>query len=78
MTEEQRIDLQRTQVEPAAGIWACPNCGRRIQVITDSDQPLVQPFVCACGTPMEPGEEHFEVGRDEATESAQVHRVSDV
>jgi hypothetical protein len=78
---EERADLQRdvqrSQVEPVAGIWACPNCGRRIQVITDSEQPKVQPFTCVCGTPMAPGEEHFEVGHDEATENAETRRVPD-
>ena len=82
MTREQRAGLkrevERTQVEPVAGIWACPNCGRRIQEITESAVTKVQPFTCVCGTPMEPGEEHYEVGHDEATEESQAVRTRDV
>jgi hypothetical protein len=55
---ERTREIQETQVEPAAGIWVCPNCGRRIQLISDSDVAMKQPFTCVCGTPMEPGEEH--------------------
>jgi len=51
-------DIRRTQVEPTAGIWRCNHCGRRIQVITESDHAKVQAFTCVCGTPMVPGEEH--------------------
>lgn len=51
-------EIRETQLEPVAGIWRCPNCERRIQVMTDSDVPKVQAFVCVCGAKMEPGEEH--------------------
>ena len=53
-------DRNRDEVEirPVAGIWACHNCGRRIQVITESEQEKLQPFICVCGVAMEPGEEH--------------------
>jgi hypothetical protein len=54
-------EVEESQIRPIAGIWSCPNCGRRIQVITDSDQPEVQPFTCVCATQMEPGEEHAEL-----------------
>lgn len=47
-----------SQIKPVAGIWTCPNCGRAIQVITDSETAKVQPFTCVCGAPMEPGEQH--------------------
>jgi hypothetical protein len=50
--------VRRTQIDPVAGIWACDNCGRRIQVITDSEKPKVQSFICVCGAEMRPGEEH--------------------
>lgn len=59
-----REEVRRTQIDPSAGIWACGNCGRRIQVITESDQPKVQSFTCVCGAPMEPGEEHTNPGPD--------------
>ena len=51
-------EIRDTQIEPVAGIWICDNCGRRIQLITEGNKPKVGPFICACGTPMEPGEEH--------------------
>ena len=51
-------EVQETQPAPVAGIWACSHCGRRIQVITDSDHKKVQAFTCVCGMAMEPGEEH--------------------
>ena len=54
-------EVQETQVQPVAGIWLCGNCGRRIQVITESATPKVQPFTCVCGTPMDPGDEHAEL-----------------
>jgi hypothetical protein len=57
MSETQR-EVHETQVKPVAGIWYCTNCGRRIQVITESEMPKVQPFTCVCGRQMEPGEEH--------------------
>ena len=49
------------QAMPVAGIWSCPNCGRDIQVITESAVPKKQAFICVCGVAMEPGEEHVEV-----------------
>lgn len=58
---ETEREVQETQVRPVAGIWVCDNCGRRIQVITESEIPKVQPFTCVCGAPMEPGEEHTEL-----------------
>ncbi len=54
--------VRREQPRPVAGVWACPHCGRRVQVVTDSDHPKVQPYTCVCGTMMEPGEEHAVVG----------------
>jgi len=54
-------EVGEKQAMPVAGIWSCPNCGRDIQVITESDVPKKQAFVCVCGTAMEPGEEHVEV-----------------
>ena len=58
--ERQRLtdEVRSTQGDPVAGIWACNNCGRRIQVITDGDKPKLQPFTCVCGAMMEPGGEH--------------------
>ena len=57
-------EVRDTQVDPTAGIWLCDNCGRRIQVITDSEIPKTQPFTCVCGSPMTPGEEHATLGPD--------------
>ena len=57
-------EVVETQISPVAGIWACSNCGRRIQVITESDKVKVQPFTCVCGTAMDPGEEHTTPGPD--------------
>jgi hypothetical protein len=54
--------VEETQIKPVAGIWACPNCNRRILVITESSVEKKQAFVCVCGTSMEPGEEHARVG----------------
>jgi hypothetical protein len=51
-------DIRDTQIKPTAGVWACQHCGRRIQVITESEHEKLQPYICVCGTPMEPGEEH--------------------
>jgi hypothetical protein len=51
-------EVQETQIDPVAGIWLCNLCGRRIQVITESDYPKRQPFTCVCGAPMEPGPQH--------------------
>ena len=56
--------VREQQIEPVAGIWACDNCGRRIQVIVDSEMPKKQPFTCVCGTPMKPGEEHAQPDKD--------------
>ncbi len=58
-------EIAQKQVEPVAGIWNCPNCGRRIQVIVDSEVVKVQSFTCVCGTPMVPGEEHGQVIEEE-------------
>jgi hypothetical protein len=68
-------EVRETQVKPAAGIWVCGHCGRRIQVITESEHEKLQPFTCVCGTRMEPGEEHTEVGKDAATEAQDVDRT---
>jgi hypothetical protein len=51
-------EVRETQIDPVAGIWYCNNCGRRIQVITESDKPKKQSFICVCGATMQPGEEH--------------------
>ena len=56
--EQEAEEVRETQINPVAGIWACMNCGRRIQVITESETAKVQPFICVCGAAMEPGEEH--------------------
>jgi hypothetical protein len=50
--------VRDTQIDPVAGIWACDNCGRRIQLIQDSNVRKVQAFICVCGKEMRPGEEH--------------------
>lgn len=65
--EEERQEVEETQIKPVAGIWSCPHCGRSIQVITSSDHEKVQPFTCVCGTYMEPGPEHHNL--DEEQES---------
>ena len=57
-------EVRDTQVEPVAGIWRCDKCGRRIQVITDSEVPKTQSFICVCGNTMVPGEEHNTLGPD--------------
>ena len=57
-SESESEYVRETQIDPVAGIWACDNCGRRIQVITDSEVAKVQSFICVCGTEMRPGEEH--------------------
>jgi hypothetical protein len=51
-------EVRETQIDPVAGIWYCEHCGRRIQVITESDHEKLQAFTCVCGTPMQPGEQH--------------------
>ena len=61
---DRRLEVAETQVKPVAGIWVCGNCGRRIQVITESEQEKRQPFTCVCGTPMDPGEEHAQAGEE--------------
>jgi hypothetical protein len=60
MSESEYV--RETQISPTAGVWACDNCGRRIQVITGSDVEKRQSFICLCGSEMRPGEEHVEVG----------------
>jgi hypothetical protein len=57
MTQDQRGSatsesefVRESQIDPVAGIWACDNCGRRIQLITDSDMEKVQSFICVCGS----------------------------
>ena len=59
-----RRTIQEKQLDPVAGVWACHNCGRRIQVIADGDTPKVGPFVCVCGSDMLPGEEHGRPDKD--------------
>jgi len=59
-------------IEPVAGVWACDNCGCRIQVVTQSDKPALQAFTCTCGTAMRPGEEHKEIANDNNTGRATV------
>jgi hypothetical protein len=61
MSMDLEREVRETQVKPVAGIWVCHHCGRRIQVITETDHPKLQPFTCVCGTNMEPGEEHAEL-----------------
>jgi len=56
-TSTQR-EVRETQVQPTAGIWYCTNCGRRIQEMLEGSKPKVGPYVCVCGTPMEPGDEN--------------------
>lgn len=51
-------EVRETQIDPVAGVWWCPNCRRKIQVITESETPKVQAFTCVCGVAMQPGEEH--------------------
>jgi hypothetical protein len=57
--------VRDTQIEPVAGVWACDNCGRRIQVVTGGDKPKVQSFICVCGTEMRPGDEHLVFDEDD-------------
>ncbi len=73
--ESQSEFVKDTQIDPVAGIWACDNCGRRIQVITSSDKPKVQSFFCVCGAEMRPGEEHSVV--DETIDSHLAGKVVD-
>lgn len=64
--------VRDTQINPVAGVWACDNCGRRIQVITASEVPKVQSFFCVCGAEMRPGEEHNVVGEEEGQAETEV------
>jgi hypothetical protein len=66
--------VQDNQTRPVAGIWACDNCGRRIQVIMESDTPKKQSFVCVCGSEMRPGEEHSTPEATVAEEMAAVDK----
>lgn len=82
MAMEQGSGTRDTQIKPVAGIWACDNCGRRIQVIIEGSKPKVQPFTCECGQPMTPNEEHAQVGvnrahENEATKGNRVGGVAD-
>jgi ribosomal protein L37AE/L43A len=56
-TETAR-EVRETQVSPTAGIWACDNCGRRIQVTEAAEHEKLKPFTCVCGAEMEPGGEY--------------------
>ena len=71
-------EVRDTQARPVAGIWACNNCGRRIQVIMESDVPKKQAFVCVCGAEMEPGDEHVTVGEDTSTVAEDMEAVDKV
>jgi hypothetical protein len=51
-------EVRETQIDSVAGIWFCNRCGRRIQVITESDYPKRQSFTCVCGAVMQPGPQH--------------------
>ena len=64
----ERDEVRRTQVQPTAGVWYCTNCGRRIQEITTSEEPKRGPYVCVCGTPMQPGEQHVRPDADPRSE----------
>lgn len=67
--------VKETQIDPIAGIWACDNCDRRIQVITDSEKPKKQSFICVCGSEMRPGPEHSVV--DESIDDQIDNKVVD-
>ncbi len=60
---QEKDEVRRKQPRPVAGIWYCSRCERRIQVLTEGSAPMAQPFVCVCGSPMEPGEEHTVIGQ---------------
>ena len=60
-SERLSREVSDGQAMPVAGIWSCPNCGRHIQVITESAVPKKQAFTCVCSVAMEPGEEHVEI-----------------
>ena len=60
-SESLQRDVRDREMRPVAGIWECPNCGRHIQVITESNVAQKVPFRCVCGTDMEPGESHVEI-----------------
>lgn len=59
-------DVRDQQMQPVAGVWECPNCGRHIQVLTESNIEQKMPFRCVCGANMEPGESHVEVDTNRA------------
>ena len=67
-------EVRQTQARPVAGIWACDNCGRRIQVLMESSVPKKQAFVCVCGVEMTPGDEHSTPG-SEATVADEIAAV---
>jgi hypothetical protein len=73
--ESQSQYVKETQIDPVAGVWACDNCGRRIQVITESETPKKQSFICVCGAEMRPGEEHSVV--DESIDEHVDNKVVD-
>ena len=78
MDSSAKREVRQTQIEPVAGIWACANCGRRIQVIQEGDKEKVQPFTCVCGAAMDPGEEHSPgVSRAEPAPSGSESKVID-
>jgi hypothetical protein len=56
-SDRQMPGMAPEEVNPVAGVWICPNCARRIQVITDGVLDKTQPFICACGATMEPGDD---------------------
>ena len=68
--------VQDKQTRPVAGIWACDNCGRRIQVIMESTVAKKQAFTCVCGNEMRPGEEHSTPEATVAEEMAAVDKAS--
>jgi hypothetical protein len=67
-------EVREAQAKPVAGIWACDNCGRRIQVIMERTVPKKQAFVCVCGVEMRPGEEHATPEATVAEEMAAVDK----
>ena len=68
-------EVREKQARPVAGIWACDNCGRRIQVLTESTVPKLQAFTCVCGREMRPGEEHATPKATVAEEMASVDKA---
>jgi hypothetical protein len=75
---ELNHEVRRDQPRPVAGVWACDNCGRRIQVVMESTVPKKQAFVCVCGAEMRPGDEHVAVGEDNATVANELSAVDKV